>query len=233
MIVDLAVLALLVVLAVAGAIGGALRQGLKLAAAVLAWLAARSLAAPVGRGLARSLPDAAARPVAAILLFLGTYALVSIVGGLVLRSRAAAGAVRSPADRAAGALLGGAKAALAAWVLLSAAALAGGPVGPRSFRVDPRTSDFAALARDHNLLSKVAPGRAGDLERALRALRDPNAFRRLEADPEARRLLADPRLRSLAGPDPANPGDAEERVARDPAVRALVERLLEREAALE
>jgi membrane protein required for colicin V production len=231
--VDLAVLALLVLLSVAGALTGALRQGLTLAAALLGWLAARHLAAPVGRGLARTLPEAAARPVAAVLLFLGTYALVSIVGGLVLRSRAAAGAVRSPADRALGALLGGAKATLVVWVLLSAAALAGGPVGPRSFRVDPRTSDFAAVARDHNLLARVDPRRAKDLERVLRAIRDPKAFRRLEADPEARALLADPRLRSLAGPDPGAPGTAEERVARDPAVRALVERLLEREAALD
>jgi membrane protein required for colicin V production len=222
---DLVVLAGLVLAALLGAASGALRQVLQLGAAVLAWLASRHLAAPVARGLARKVPAAVAGPAAAALLFLGTFVVVSVVGGLLLRARGISRAVRSPADRGVGALLGGAKGALIAWVLLSALALAGGPVGPERFRLDPRASDFGRLAREHNLLVRVDPGAARRLERLLELIRDrdPGAA---GADPDARRLLDDPRVRGLRG---RTADEAAARLEADPELRALVERLLERE----
>jgi len=227
---DLAVLGLLLLAALLGAVSGALRQGVALAGVVLGWLAARHLSVPVARGLARALPDALARPAAAALLFAGIFALATLLGGLLLRAGGLSRAVRGPADRALGALLGGAKGALAAWVLLSALALAGGPVGVGRFRIDPRGSEFAGLAREHNLLVRVDPVAARKLERLAEVLREPG---RVGRDEEARRLLEDPRIRSLAerGGDAAGRAAEAERLASDPELRALVDRLLEREEA--
>jgi membrane protein required for colicin V production len=228
---DLVVVAGLLLAALLGAASGALRQTLQLGAALLGWVASRHLSGAVASGLGRWLPGFAARPAAAALLFFGTFALVSLVGGAILRARGLSRAVRSPADRGLGALLGGAKGALIAWVLLSALALAGGPVGPARFRLDPRASDFGRLAREHNLLVRVDPAGARRIERVLEILRDPGASR-LGADPDGRRLLQDPRLRALGG-DAATRDAAAERIAADPELRALVDRLLERDAAVE
>ncbi len=155
MTLDLVLVAALVLAAVLGASSGALHQLVQLAAAVLGWLAARALGAPVARGLSRSLPDLVARPVAGVLLFLGGAVLASLALHALLRAAGLARAVRSPADRAFGALLGGAKAALVIWVLLSALWLAGGALGMGRVRVDGRASDLAALAREHNLLAHL------------------------------------------------------------------------------
>jgi membrane protein required for colicin V production len=226
---DLVVLALLLLASLLGAASGALRQAVALGGVVLGWLAARQLSVPVARGLSRALPEVLARPAAAALLFAGTFALATLVAGALLRAGGLARAVRGPADRALGALLGGAKGALAAWVLLSALALAGGPVGVGRMRIDPRRSEFAGLAREHNLLVRVDPAAARKLERLVEVLRDPG---RVARDDEARRLLEDPRIRSLAerGGDAAGRAAEAERLAADPELRALVDRLLEREA---
>src|SRR6266545_2576042 len=114
-------------------------------------------------------------------------------------------------DRGAGALLGGAKAAVAVWALLSALALAG-DLAPHAVTSRAKRSDFAALARAHNLVAQ--------LEAARRA----RAAGALASDPDSARLLD--RVGSLeaapgAGIDPARAA----KVLEDPEVRALVERL--------
>jgi membrane protein required for colicin V production len=221
---DLAVLALLALSALLGAAGGALRQLVQLGAAVLGWLAARHLGAAVAAGLGRTLPALLARAVAPSLLFLGTFALASLVGGAVLRSSGLASVVRGPVDRAGGALLGGAKGALVAWVLLSALALAGGAI-PGADALDLRGSDFAAVARANNLLLRLDPGAARGLERALRATREAERAGRRDADPEGKALLDDPRIRALVeGEGELDTAEAA-RLLEDPAVRALVERM--------
>jgi membrane protein required for colicin V production len=157
---DLAVLVLLAVTALHGTAKGALRQLVAFAAAVAGVLAARALSHDVGDGLARSVSPAA-RALAPVLLFLGGFALASLAGGALLHATGVSKVVRGPADRAVGALLGGAKGALAAWALLSALALAR-PHLPReaAARVAAWTegSDFAALAREHNLVVRLEPG---------------------------------------------------------------------------
>ncbi len=165
MILDLAVLAILAVAALLGASSGALRQLVSLAAAALAVLAARTLALPVGDGLARTFTPVA-RYVAPVLLFVGTLALASLAGAAILRATGIAAVVRGPADRALGALLGGAKAALAAWALLSAVALAGNAL-PRALARPVGASDFAALSRAHNLIARLDADAARTLKRAL------------------------------------------------------------------
>ena len=228
MTIDLVALAVLVLAAIAGAFSGALRQAVQLGAVALGWLAARHLGAAVARGLSGHLPALVARPVAAAVLFAGVAVLAAWTGHGLLRTGGLSRAVRGPADRAAGALLGGAKAALVVWVLLSALALAGGAVGVGRLRVDPRGSDLAALARAHNLLVRIDPGAARTLERILRAARDPGAAARMGRDPDVRQLLADPRVRALVA-DQGSPGSRAEEAQRlleeDPQLRALIERL--------
>jgi membrane protein required for colicin V production len=224
-LLDLLVLAVLAVASLHGAMGGALRQLVQLGAAVLGWLAARHLGPHVAEGFARSVHPLLARAGASALLFLGTFALVSLVGGAILRSTGLAAVVKGPTDRGAGALLGGAKGALVAWVLLSALALTGGR-GPAARGIDARASDFAGLARRHNLLVRLDPEKARLLERALRAAREAERAGAREGQAaESRALLADPRLRALAeGGGEIDPAEVE-RLLEDPEVRSLVERL--------
>ena len=163
MTIDLVVVGLLAVSALLGAASGALRQLVSLAAVALGVVAARAWTVEVGAGLAHRFSPAA-RPLAPALLFLGTFALASLVGAVILRGTGIARVVRGPADRGAGALLGGAKAALVAWALLSVLALAG-DLAPDALRARARDSDLAALARAHNLVARLDPDAARRLEK--------------------------------------------------------------------
>ncbi len=153
MTIDLVVLAFLAISALAGAMSGALRQILSLVAAAAGVLASRAWSVEVGAGLARRF-SGLARPLAPALLFFGVFALVSIAGALLLRAGGVSRVVRGPADRGVGALMGGAKAAVVAWALLSVLALAG-DVPPAALRAAARASDLAALAREHNLVARL------------------------------------------------------------------------------
>lgn len=161
-LLDLSVLLVLAVSALLGAASGALRQLVSLGAALAGVLAARAFAKDVGDGLARTVSPAA-RPIAPVLLFFGIFAVVSLLGGIVLRATGVAKVVRGPTDRAAGALLGGAKGALGAWVLLSAFVLAREHL-PDRIGAWARGSDFAAVAGAHNLVSRLDPDAARKLE---------------------------------------------------------------------
>jgi membrane protein required for colicin V production len=226
---DLAALALLLVAALLGARSGALKQVVSLAAAAGGVVAARAFSPAVAEGLARTVSPLA-RVAAPALLFLGCFALGSLLGGAVLRWTGVARVVRGPADRGAGALLGGAKGGLALWVLLSALALAGDAL-PGPVAAAARESDFAGLARDHNLVVRLDPDAARRLERALDAARRAHAAGALARDPDSARLLE--QLGALDGalpaaaagePAPLDP-EAAARVLADPELRALVERL--------
>jgi membrane protein required for colicin V production len=194
--IDLIVLGCLVLFAVLGAVTGALRQILNMVAALSGWLVARALGPYVADGLARSLPKAMARPAASALLFVGTFIAVGIVGRLILRAAAGKGGpVRSPVDRGLGALIGAGQAGLGGWVLLSALVLFDARVG----FLDPRGSDFAALARDHNLLERLDPPAVRVMRRLIKAMKDPVSAANLHSDAEAQQLLDDPRVQSLLG----------------------------------
>jgi len=162
---DLAAIVILALAAVSGSLHGALHQLVQLAGMFVGWLAAWHFGPPVARGLARWLPASVARGAAGLLLFVGFSVLAAWVGHRVLAMRRITGAVRSPPDRGLGALLGGAKGALAIWIALSALALAGGRVRLGRFALDGAGSDLAGLARDHNLLVRYAPRADEALER--------------------------------------------------------------------
>ncbi len=233
MLLDVLVLLALALAARHGAMGGALRQLVQLGAALVGWLAARQLAAPVANGLGRWFPGFLARPGAAVLLFLGAFALVSLLGTLVLRATSVSTVVRGPTDRAGGAVLGGLKGALVVWVLLSALALAGGTL-PGRMGAGMRGSEYVSLARDHNLLLRIDPAKARLLERVLRAAREAerDGVTRGEGA-EARALLANPRVRALAeAGGEIDPAEAA-RLMDDPAIRELVEKIRERSGKVE
>jgi len=142
-----------------------------LVAALLAAWSARALSAPVARGLATALSGPIARAAAPALVFAGAFALSGMLLGALMRASGLGKAVRGPADRGVGALLSGAKAGLVAWVLLSAVAVAGEAL-PWLGRQGQR-SQFASLAREHNLLEQLAPGAVNAVEDAGKRLPGP------------------------------------------------------------
>lgn len=162
--IDLAVLAALALAAILGASSGALRQLVQLAAVVAGALAARQFAAPVAAGLGRLASAPVARAIAPAFLFLGVAALVSLVGVALLRGTAVSRAVRGPADRGLGALLGGVKSGLVAWVILSVLALSAG-IAPEGAARAVRSSQLVDLAARYNAVERVAPDGAKALER--------------------------------------------------------------------
>lgn len=223
---DLLVLGVLLLFAVAGAIGGALRQLVPLGAVVAGWLAARHLPVRLAPSLLGSRPPAWERAALAAACFVAGAIVVSLVGRAVLRRVHGPDGAPGPLDRAVGALLGGAKAGLGCWVLLSALALARGPVALGGLKLDVRGSDFGSLAARYNLLEVAAPRQAALLERLIAATRDPAVKERLRrADPELQRLLEDPRVKALLerGAAAAPRGDAGG--LSDEELEALVERL--------
>jgi len=168
--IDLLGLAVLAAGAATGALTGALRQVVHLAALGLSALLAPALspllAGPISRLLPR--PELGA-PVAALGALVLSFALLSVGGHLLLRGR---GGGRRPADRGLGALLGGFQAAVGVWAALSLLVLWDRPVGGKELRLDPREGDLAAFAREHNLLEAVLPEELRQLRQKLPAARE-------------------------------------------------------------
>jgi membrane protein required for colicin V production len=148
--VDLACVAILSLAAVGGAFTGALPQCGRLAGAVGGWLGASALGPLLEPLLASRVPAFAARPLSSIAAFV----LCAAAAWLAVRVgfRLAGGTAGGGADRGLGALLGGAKAAVVLWVLLSALAVWGRPIQAGSLCLDGRSSDLVALAREHSAL---------------------------------------------------------------------------------
>lgn len=149
MILDLVCLTALAAAALSGAFTGAVRQLAKLAAAGLALAGTRVLGPSVTDVVARSLPRVVAGPLAAAMTFAALYVLLALVLGILSRAARAAGAVPVPLDRGAGALLGGAKAALVLWVLVSALVAWGRPLPFVGAALHESASDFAAFVREN------------------------------------------------------------------------------------
>jgi len=222
---DLVVLGLLLLFAVAGAFSGALRQLVHLAAVVAGWLAARHLPPRLAGPLLGSHPAAWQRGALPGACFVAAVVVTWLLGSAIARRLHGPDGRPGPLDRAGGALMGGLKAGLAIWVLLSALALARGPVVLGSLRLDLRGSDFGSLASRYNLLEAAAPRQAGRLERLLRALRDPEGRERiLREEPRAGRLLEDPRLKALLERPAGEERARVEELLADPEFGRLLER---------
>jgi hypothetical protein len=192
-LLDAALLALLALASLLGALAGLLRPLFLFAGAAAGWVAARWLAAPLGRALAVVLPQDAARPVAAILLFAGVATAVALVGRRLSRNREGEG---RPLDRGAGALLAGSAAAATAWVGL-AVAEAVAPSLPPGWQSALSRSDLAGLVRENDLTGEWRRRADAALAALLHAASEPGAAARLSRDPELKNLLDDPRVRAL------------------------------------
>jgi len=222
---DVAILVVLLLFAVAGAFSGALRQLLKVAGVVAGWLAAVHLAPRLAARAFGAGPLPWQRAATAVATFVAVVVLVALLGRLVRRAVQGPEGEPGPTDRALGALLGGAKAGLAVWVVLSALALVGGPVSLGPWRLDPRASTGGSFAARHNLLVAADPAVARTVERLLKLTQDPEARRDLlRRDPGLKRLLEDPRLEGLLERGAAAGGDLE-RYLEEPEVAPLLERL--------
>lgn len=193
MLLDAALLAFLAVAAALGALAGLLRPLFLFAGAALGWLAARHLSGPAGQLLASVVPASAARPVAAVLLFVVVAGTVAWLGRRLSRNREGEG---RPLDRAAGALLAGLAAAAAAWVAL-AVGEAVQPSLPDRWQSALQRSDLAGLVRENDLLGDWRRRAEASLAALLRAADGPGAVESLARDPELRSLLEDPRVRAL------------------------------------
>ncbi len=152
MTLDTALLLLLVLFAVAGAISGALRQLVQAAAAVAGWAAARWLA-PLLVPVLLSAPRPWQRGAVAVGCFAVTALVVGWLGQALARRLHGPSGTPGLLDRALGALLSAANVALAAWVVLSALALHKGPIGVGGYSLDVRRSEAGAFAARHNLLA--------------------------------------------------------------------------------
>jgi membrane protein required for colicin V production len=227
---DLVVLGLVLLAAAAGAVGGGLRQVLKLAALVAGWAAARWLAPRLVRELE---PRGSA---AGALIVAGTFVagwLVASLLALAIR-RAVQGEEEAPGrlDRLVGAVLGAAKGALVAWVLLSLLTLLGGRLVLGPLRVESRGSRAAALVARHDLFSLADARTARAARRLVEAWRDPVKRERLLRDPAWSRLLETSGLRSALDRGAGGAEDAAGAARRkveglmdDPELRSLLERL--------
>jgi membrane protein required for colicin V production len=193
---------------------------------VAGWLAARHLAPRLAGPVLGSRPAAWERGALAVACFVAAVVVVSLLGRALARRVQGPGGAPGPVDRALGALLGGAKAALGCWVLLSALALARGPVSLGGWKLDVRASDFGSLAARHNLLEAAAPGQARILERLFEAVRDPGVKARLRrGDADLQKALEDPRVKALLE-RAAREGDRLDAGGlSDAELEALVERL--------
>jgi hypothetical protein len=131
---------------------------------------------------------------------------VGLAGRFLVRRLHGATGRPGPADRGVGALLGAAKGALLAWLLLSILVRLS-PLALWSFRLDALRSDLGALAARHDLLGAILPRQAHGLDLVLGALRDPEARARLiRSDPALEKLFEDPRLKPLLDRLASRPG---------------------------
>ncbi len=227
---DLALLGLVLLAAVAGAVSGALRQVLTLAGVVAGWAAARFLAPRVVQQL--HAPTALTRALVTGAAFVVAWMLVAMLARAIVR--AVQGEEESPGgfDRLLGALLGVAKGVLVGWVFLALLALLGGRLALGPLRVESRGSKAAALAARHDLLSLASPGSARTAQRLVAIWRDPVKRERLLKDPGWSRLLERSGLKTALDQGASGAGDAAgavrqraEALFEDPELKALLEKL--------
>lgn len=162
MTLDLACMAVVVLAAVRGAFTGVIPRLVQLAAVLAGWAGARAMGPSVVPLLQGRVPPFAAHPIASV----GAFLACSVLAWLVLRALLALtplGRARGTGgDRAIGALLGGAQAALVLWVGLSALAVWARPIRVGGAELDPARSELVELAREHSALGAIARWRGRD-----------------------------------------------------------------------
>jgi uncharacterized membrane protein required for colicin V production len=201
---DLAVLGVVAVFALLGALAGFSRQLAEAVGVLAAFFSARPLGTVAGPWVAGRLGTSLTVGVvlATVAGFLLVYAAVRLLLTLVVRPLLAGkdGQHRG-GDRALGALVGGLKAAALAFFGLCAATFVehNVVVAGKRFTLTPKDSRLAALAREYNLIEQLQFSGVRTLARALTVAGSPDAAAALKDDPDYQALLKDPRFRGLLG----------------------------------
>lgn len=200
MTLDLVVLIAVAIFATWGAFTGFARQVAQALAGVGAFVAAgpcgRFFAQPLAQQLKTSLTVGVV--VATVISFVLIYVLARLVLTLLLR-RLLAG--RDPenrrADRALGFVLGGLKAALLAYVGISAATFVENNLvlAGKKYTFTPKDSALVKLAREYNLVELLQFQGAHDFAKVAKLAQDPKAAAKLKDDPDWGALMRDKRFR--------------------------------------
>lgn len=199
---DLVILAVIALAAVLGALAGAARQVAQWVALGVACYVAGPLGRMVGPRAAVSLhlPPLTAVVATTVAAFLLVMILARFILTGILRSvLAGRKAERAGLDRALGFVLGGLKATVIVYVILSALSFVEDhlDVAGRKLGLSPKGSTAFALVREHNLFELTEFSAVRDLLRVARATRNPEKLQRMKRDPAFRALQQDGRFREI------------------------------------
>lgn len=198
---DLVLLAVVALFTVVGALRGAARQLAQLAALVVAYVGARSAGTALGPHLVQEFgfPLGLTVLLSTLGVFLPVYLTFRYAMTIALRSLFSGATGSSGLDRVLGALLGGLKATLACYIVLSALAYVEGAVQVRGgrLRLVPEGSLAMAFATRYNLFDLPPFTTAKALFELARSATDPSAddaeaarrLKTLKSDPRVKRLL--------------------------------------------
>lgn len=199
MSLDLALLGVILVVALLGAVSGAARQISNLVGMVLAYLGARPIGTWSGPWLERAfqLPGSVGIVTGTLAAFVVIWLVCRMVFTRVLQRLFAGEDPESRSvDRTLGFVLAGVKITLVLWIFICALAFVeqNVSVAGKRFGVSPRDSRAFALARRFNIfeLTQFAPVK--DLATVVTAAADPSRAKGLRRDPAFQRLQKDPRF---------------------------------------
>ncbi|OJH39958.1 CvpA family protein [Cystobacter ferrugineus] len=200
MTIDLILLGLVLLFAVAGAITGGARQIAGMVAIVVAWFVARKLGPYVGPRMAEALGGAPllfGTLAGSLLLFIVVlvavrYALTT----LLRRMMGAKNPEQRSADNVVGFVLGGLKVVIIAYVMISALVFVDKyvVVAGRNLGVSPKDSVAFDLARRYNLFELTQFAAVRDMVVLAQVSSDPERARRLAEDPAYKALKKDSRF---------------------------------------
>ncbi len=201
---DYALLGLVFVFALWGAYQGAARQVAQSIAAVGAWFAARPIGDFFGPVAAKQLNGSlvVGNVVATFVAFILVFVIVRFILTRILR-RVLAG--KDPgnrtADRTLGFVIGGAKVAAIAWVIVCALSFVESNVSiqGKRFTFLPPDSLAFSLARKYNLFEMSQFSGVADVVRVAQLQNDPKKTSALKANVDFQALIKDPRFASMLG----------------------------------
>ncbi|WP_224367131.1 CvpA family protein [Hyalangium versicolor] len=200
MTIDLIILGLVLFFAIVGAFTGAAKQIAHMVGLALAYYVSRKLGTVVGPKLADSLGTTELIGVLVGTMLIFIVVLVAVryaLGALLQRVMTGKDPTNRGPDRTIGFVLGGAKVAVIAYVLLSALTFVDQhvEVAGKKLGFSPKDSRSFAFARDHNLfeLTQFAP--IQDFVQVVQASTNPEQAAKMANDPAYKALRQDPRFK--------------------------------------
>ena len=199
MAIDLTIFCLVLFFALLGAFTGAAKQLAHMVGLMAAYFVSRRLGSVVAPRLAEALgtPLLIGVVLGTLLLFIFTLVVVRYaLGALLQRLMTGRDPNNRGPDRAIGFVLGGAKVAIIAYVLLSALSFAEQHVvvAGKRLNTSPKDSRAFAFVKDHNLFEMTQFSPLKDFVRVVQASTDPSKSAQLQGDPAYKALRQDPRF---------------------------------------